>query len=49
MDIATRYYYQRGGVIQSMGGDKILSEAVSLLDDGERYNSLLAAPVNSKE
>jgi len=49
MDIATRYYYQRGGVIQSMGGDKILSEAVSLLDDGERYNSLLAAPANSKE
>ena len=44
MEIASRYYYQKGAVIQSMKGDKPLAEAVRILDDGKRYASLLQGP-----
>ena len=44
MEIASRYYYQKGAVIQSMKGDKVLDEAVRILDDGKRYASLLQGP-----
>ena len=44
MEIASRYYYQKGAVVQSMRGDKPLAEAVKILDDGERYYSILRGP-----
>ena len=44
MEIVTRYYYQRGAVVQSLKSDKFLADAVKLLDDPARYRSILAAP-----
>ena len=44
MEIVTRYYYQRGAVVQSLKSDKFLVDAVKLLDDPARYRSILAAP-----
>ena len=43
MEIVTRYYYQRGAVVQSLKSDKFLADAVKLLDDPARYRSILAA------
>ncbi|MGX8690559.1 MAG: S41 family peptidase [Bacteroidaceae bacterium] len=42
LEIVTRYYYQRGAVQQNIKSDKFLNEAVSLLDDGKRYGSILS-------
>lgn len=44
MEIVARYYYQRGTVVQSLKSDKFLADAVKLLDDPDRYRSILAAP-----
>ena len=44
MEIVTRYYFQRGAVVQSLKSDKFLADAVKLLDDPARYRSILAAP-----
>ncbi|MBO6078861.1 MAG: S41 family peptidase [Bacteroidaceae bacterium] len=44
MEIVTRYYYQRGAVVQSLKSDKFLADAVKLLDDPARYRSILSAP-----
>ena len=44
IEIASRYYYQKGAIIQNMRGDKPLEEAVRILDDGNSYKSLLSGP-----
>ena len=44
MEILVRYYYQRGVVMYNMRSDKFLDEAVSLLGDRKRYDSILASP-----
>ncbi len=44
MEIVMRYYYQRGGVEENLKKDKFVKEAVDLLNDGERYKSILASP-----
>ena len=41
MEIATRYYYQKGAVAQSLKGDKFLEEALNVLSDRKRYDSIL--------
>ena len=46
MEIATRYYYQRGAVVQSIKSDKFLDDAVKLLDDRKRYREILAPPAS---
>lgn len=44
LEIVVRYYYQRGAVMLNMKSDKFLDEAVSLLGDRKRYDSILASP-----
>ena len=44
MEIVLRYYYQRGVVMYNMKSDKFLEEAVNLLGDRKRYDSILASP-----
>jgi len=41
LEIATRYYYQKGKVEASLKHDIELSEAVTLLNDLEKYNAIL--------
>ena len=44
MEIVLRYYYQRGVVAQNMHSDRFLAEAVAVLNDLNRYRSVLAGP-----
>ena len=44
MEIIIRYYYQRGVIAYNMESDKFLDEAVRLLGDRKRYDSILASP-----
>ena len=44
MEIVVRYYYQRGVVMLNIKSDKILKEAVDLLGDRKRYDSILSGP-----
>lgn len=46
LQIASRYYYQRGAVMQNLKSDKVVDQAVSLLNDMDRYKSLLASPLS---
>ena len=48
MNIAIRYYYQRGAVAQSLKSDKFLAQAVSLLNDRKHYDSILAGTAQGK-
>jgi len=44
IEIILRYYYQRGVVVYNMPRDGFLDEAVNLLGDRRRYDSILASP-----
>lgn len=44
MEIVVRYHYQRGVVMLNMRSDRFLDEAVNLLGDRKRYDSILASP-----
>ena len=44
LEIVSRYYYQKGAIIQNIKSDKVLEEAGRLLSDTKRYNSILAGP-----
>ena len=46
-ELVTRYYYQRGSVVQAMKSDSTIIRACHLLTDSVRYKSLLA-PVEKK-
>jgi carboxyl-terminal processing protease len=41
MEVSTRYYYQKGKVEASLKHDIELAEAISLLNDMDRYNAIL--------
>jgi len=43
MEIAKRYYYQKGEIIEMLKRDKTSKEAVKLLKDNEKYKALLRA------
>ena len=48
LELVSRYYYQKGTVVQSLKTDKFLDEAVRLLNDGKRYSSILSGPTGGK-
>ncbi len=41
VEIATRYYYQRGGIYHGLKDDICLDLAVGILDNQEQYNNIL--------
>ena len=47
-EIVTRYYYQRGAIIQAIKSDSTILRARTLLGDDEAYKQILA-PVKSQE
>ncbi|GBU08737.1 peptidase S41 [Bacteroidales bacterium] len=42
LEIAKRYYFQKGEIIQSLKNDKVLDKAIQILDDKEQYKSILS-------
>ena len=44
VEIAKRYYFQRGEVIESLKNDKVFEKALSVLNDQELYRLTLSAP-----
>ena len=48
-DIVTRYFYQRGAVMQRLKDDKELDKAVEVLRDAPSYQKILSAPVVEKK
>ena len=47
-DIVACYYYQRGAVENALRYDKQWKEAVKLLNDAERYKTILSKPEDKK-
>jgi carboxyl-terminal processing protease len=47
-ELVTRYYYQRGAIIQAIKSDSTILRARTLLNDDEAYKQILA-PVKSQE
>ena len=41
-EIASRYYYQKGRIIANLQFDKYVKEAIELLNNNSKYNSILA-------
>ncbi|MDH6535769.1 S41 family peptidase [Parabacteroides sp. 52] len=48
-EIVKRYYYQRGEMIESLKGDKVLEKAIEVLSDKEVYTKTLSAPEDNQE
>lgn len=49
-EIIKRYYYQRGEIIENLKHDETLDRAAEILNDRQRYNTLLSpAKANTKE
>lgn len=44
-EIATRYFYQRGAVMQRLKDDEDLDKAIEVLSSPEKYKEILSAPV----
>ena len=44
-EIATRYFYQRGAVMQRLKDDEDLDKAIEVLNSPEKYKEILSAPV----
>jgi len=42
VEIAKRYYYQKGEIVEMLKKDKVSSEAIKLLGDKEKYDAMLA-------
>lgn len=49
VEIIKRYYYQRGELIESLKGDKVLNEALRVLEDKDLYHKTLSAPEKKEE
>ena len=49
IEIAKRYYYQKGEIIEMLKRDKTSKEAITLLKDKERYDALLLPNVVVKQ
>ena len=47
-EIATRYFYQRGAVMERLKDDDDLNKAIEVLTDASRYADILSAPADSK-
>jgi len=48
-EMELRYHFRSGLIQQSLKGDKLVHEAVSLLGDDKRYKEILAAPKQTKK
>ena len=48
LEIAKRYYFQRGEIIQGLKKDRILDASVQLLKDPERYKKTLLPPTGKE-
>lgn len=46
-EIATRYFYQRGAVMQRLKDDEDLDKAIEVLTSPEKYKEILSAPVKT--
>jgi carboxyl-terminal processing protease len=44
LEIVKRYYFQSGGIIQQLKGDKTLEQAIKILNDKEMYRKILSKP-----
>ncbi len=49
IEIAKRYYYQRGTIVESLKFDECKNEAVKLLNDTERYKKILSGEIDEKK
>ena len=49
IEIVKRYYFQKGGIKQQLKEDTDLKEALSVLSDSERYQSILSPAKEKKE
>lgn len=47
-ELMSRYYYQEGRIIASLADDIVLEEAISVLQDSERYEGILSGKLNAK-
>ena len=45
-EIVSRYYYQEGRVIASLADDKVIDEAIVILNDSLRYKNILLGNLN---
>ena len=48
-EIASRYYFEKGRLIQSLKNDKALQTAIETLSDTQKFNSILGKESKSKE
>ena len=48
-DIVTRYFYQRGAVVERLKDDAELDKAVEVLNDTKKYVKILSAPVKDEK
>lgn len=48
-EIATRYFYQRGAVMQRLKDDEDLDKAIEVLTSSEKYKEILSAPVKEAD
>lgn len=48
-EIATRYFYQRGAVMQRLKDDEDLDKAIEILSSPEKYREILSAPVKKEQ
>jgi len=48
-EIVTRYFYQRGAVMERLKDDTDLEEAIKVLQNPVRYREILSAPVKKEE
>ena len=48
-EIVTRYFYQRGAVMERLKDDTDLEEAIKVLQNPVRYREILSAPVKTDE
>ena len=47
-ELMVRYYYQEGRVIASLADDVVLNEAISVLNDSDRYEGILSVNLDAK-
>tara|TARA_Y100000385_G_scaffold291413_1_gene369256 strand:+ start:3718 stop:5382 length:1665 start_codon:yes stop_codon:yes gene_type:complete len=48
-ELMSRYYYQEGRVISSLSDDKVIEEAILILNDSVRYKNILLGNLNTEK
>jgi carboxyl-terminal processing protease len=48
-ELMSRYYYQEGRVIASLSDDKVIEEAILILNDSVRYKNILLGNLNTEK